>query len=837
VGKVRWALIAAVAAYGGFTSAMGLVGWRQGGAARSAGYVVVAAVVCVAVLVLWTDRDHDGQLRHGLLAFVLAGLAVAVPLAMLHGHWLSTWQRVALSVVAGVVAVAVASTNWVRPSLRVLGSITVGLVLLLVVQIGREAAPSEAAMRETARTEHEREALEAPRAGREAKIAAARTETLGALQTQLDSGGATSALVTAASVVAADLGANRAVDRIGTDRAAFDRQFPTSPTRADANLRDALDAAISADVEAPTPAAVEASITNVCVIARHEATPPGNVKCLGSSNDVLTVAIAEMRLELATYRNAVLARPEDAKAVTQATNDLAAAQADVASGDSVSVVGALQAGGNALIASLPWEHHDPPLEAQTFGWTLLLLAVVIGWRAVERRSAQTMPGPVSVDLQAASYGKQDDAATPPELKAAQTSAFRAAVLVNVREPSTAPGTDALTAVTNLGELGGAAGTALASIATALKAIVAKPGGYTVHGEVIPSVGGNPNQWRVLTRVNDAWTDEQVAVATLHGATSCLACRAAGYWAAAVILSRSVRVPDWATWSAATADSLALYHETATDNLAELERAVKMAPTSGVLLVRLAGQYDLAERTLEALTLYARAVTTHPRYLVARYRLAVSAGSLGADGSVWAAAPAHQQRRVALELSRACHRLGNVDLVRAVTALAQHPAADPDEIQAAFRALTRELYQSIENDVRWPDLLAQSFRRRERSIAWQWLWRRSKTTGPAAYWRWLARSARLVSVEPAGSPPQLEAVEAQAKKENSSWQLSYNVACYYARNGRPDAALGWLETALERPASYQLTGWAERDPDLAAIRHTPRFEWVMSQVDAPQKGAT
>ena len=60
--------------------------------------------------------------------------------------------------------------------------------------------------------------------------------------------------------------------------------------------------------------------------------------------------------------------------------------------------------------------------------------------------------------------------------------------------------------------------------------------------------------------------------------------------------------------------------------------------------------------------------------------------------------------------------------------------------------------------------------------------------------------------------------AVASDARSRANASYNLACYYARNGRADQALPLLREAFEGNA--QLREWAGRDSDLDPIRESP-----------------
>jgi hypothetical protein len=96
-------------------------------------------------------------------------------------------------------------------------------------------------------------------------------------------------------------------------------------------------------------------------------------------------------------------------------------------------------------------------------------------------------------------------------------------------------------------------------------------------------------------------------------------------------------------------------------------------------------------------------------------------------------------------------------------------------------------------------------------------------------------------------PDVAKVAKLAKSHDSKWELSYNLACYYSwlatpAQDHPDASLQervgesltWLETALEKPGSGEITcNWLKADPDLDTIRDERRFTWILEQISERQ----
>ena len=176
----------------------------------------------------------------------------------------------------------------------------------------------------------------------------------------------------------------------------------------------------------------------------------------------------------------------------------------------------------------------------------------------------------------------------------------------------------------------------------------------INADVLGPADGRV-RWQVLVRITSKSTGQQVDVVTVGADTATSACRAAGYTTAALVLARSSRVAEWARWDKATAEAWAAYDQPQDVPLPELEAAVRRAPNSGLLLQRLAQAYDMQGRFREALSLYARAVSAHPRYPAARYRLAISLCLLADKEQVerqWQRVPVSERQRITGQLKRA-----------------------------------------------------------------------------------------------------------------------------------------------------------------------------------------
>lgn len=628
---------------------------------------------------------------------------------------------------------------------------------------------------------------------------------------------------------------------------------------------DQLTAAGPSAVAPPTAAASEATwaaIEVACGLAEANTTagdcdvtpPAASADAAPSGTGTLPVATATARLRLAEYRQNVLGRPEDA-IETQAASAALAGAIGALSGEPpepASVLDALAAGGDAIAGSL---FGDPPILIATVGWVVLAFAALMFWRLTARRSFAELPGPVTISLNAGSLRT----ASEPEARVADTAqraAFRVAVLRNVSEPGALPGAAAIQTLTDLAELPGL-NNWFAPVVNAVKSILAIPRGFKVSADVVaPEAPGG--QWIVLVRVSDLDSGREIAVSTQTGDSDIKACRSAGYWAAAVVLGRSSRIPSWAGWDSPTSTALALYDEPESTP-AGYTRALAKAPSSGVLLQKLAAAYDLAGDLLDSVSMSARAVAAHPRYHVARYRLAGGINMLADSPQVWTSASPATRKRLLGQLTRALGAIrvapGELADIARTTQESGDPAppASAEKLTTWFHAIARGMFDRYRRDLTLRGIVGRSLRRSERDIWWSWqIFGRGSIRSVSL---WTVRSALLIcdadsAAKAAADAPgaadaadqrrhdrDLDRVCRRAHRPSSHFQLSYNLACYYARRGVVNVALTWLETSLERANSWQITdGWLDVDPDLAPVRTTARYAWVAGQVrSTPDEG--
>ena len=850
--------------------------------------VVLATVAALAVIkAIGPAADAEQALGLAVVAAVILAAAVTVMMAVTRAP--PAWIRVTFSLIAFVLALFFASTNWTRRNLRLTAAMAVVLIGFIVLDIGRNAlADRENAAARTELWQAEKTTQELSDQQRvqgtsradntlSALSAAARQLRADEVTTQEPIRGQ---LADAADSIASGLAAGNISDATTSMRQFKEllAAIPASPAATE--LDAAADAAVAANTSPPVVVDdVTSAIARACWAAGLRPDAPSQDQTGGSTRtpscrpestpDSLEVAMATMRLRLAQFRAAVLNRAEDGAAVTAAQDQLSDTQGGApTTPPEISFADAISAGAQTAVDQLPGQ-TDPLLVLQLIGWLVLGVLLLGFWRLVERRSGQQQPGPVTIQFTSANTAsttatvKPTHSGTTTSATAAaggsstpvtatdssdsavttdpdaQKAVFRSALLLNLTEPGAVPGANALQSLTDLAELPGVSKTWITPIVTALKTALSPSLGYTAIGEVVPpEIAGG--MWIVVVRVVDDSTGSQVDVASFGALSDVRACRAAGYWAATVILGRSTRIPGWARWDIGTADALAAYQDSNLDETtSELEKAVALAPSSGILLQTLAARYDLAGRHLTALSLSARAVAAHPRYPIARYRLAASTGILAGNTDVlWVGASFAERQRVAAQLGRACKLIGLAKIDKGlVERIRELPSADQVEASETFRTTATCLYRLLRRDTGYWTIPFRALRRSERGAWWPAGVAKFGATGPRLRARRLVQSALLLY---GATPKEIRKARDAAGKPDSLWQLSYNLSCYHCGRAKMssgainpaevDEALDWLETALERPASGQMAGkWLDVDPDLQLIRQTARFRWIQDQL--------
>jgi hypothetical protein len=532
----------------------------------------------------------------------------------------------------------------------------------------------------------------------------------------------------------------------------------------------------------------------------------------------------------------------------------------------------LSRGADAIVESLPGFHGDDlPVALEAAGWIVLLIIALLFYRYLEIRSGRLGVGPVEI---VEFSGGEDDKSK---------SRFRTYLLQNVAEPSAVPGGKALDPLTDLLDASSELSSspvmkALQAIARAVKAAITPPLGYAVSAAYQPGEEGAADDHLVFLRVQDRRTKQTLASTTVQGRTEDEALQCAGFWTAGWIVNKSVVTPRWTSWSETTSKALAAYTSRKAP-LDQLELAINQAPWSGLLSVRLGERYDLEGEHRKAFELYVRASTLYPRFLVARYRAAVSLSLLASDPEkLWASAPESELQTLVASFMRYWQETMGTAFPADEARVLEFPfdaTTTPERVTAILAGAACRQLEAMKPMTGWWFASSNAFRRRERS-AWlrtalptrgTYLDRKRRrligdtcaalarlrlavpepsddedtiarllgTPRPTARERALLDELLNQRV-PAAAAADATAVELEGKARHvpSAWQVVYNLACYWAVRGRRDRALDLLDEALNQPNSTQVDRWLERDPDLANLTNEPRFRRLVARL--PQKGS-
>ena len=560
------------------------------------------------------------------------------------------------------------------------------------------------------------------------------------------------------------------------------------------------------------------------------------------------ISDATAQAQLATAQAVLKQRSDDAakKAATAAETDYLAAVQQKAVRPSVTE--GFSAGGRAVADEIRGMPGPPiPFDLGTTGWIVVAALGLVLYRRLERRVGR---GELLLN-QVTSSGGDDDTAT--------RERFRTYLSRNIPEPSAIPGaTSPLAPITDL--LNSAAATPATWIAKALDAVakaLKEPRGAAVSVAVLEDAkaantgtaktdtagaagveraGAEPEpvQALVVVRVSPPGASQQ-SQRTFGAPTLDEALRIGAYWAAAVLIERSKRAPHWAVWKPEACHALATYYAEA-DNakappLNKMQEAVAIAPHSGLLLMELANRYaledNLEDNMVEAFAASLRAASLYPRWPVAKYRMAVTAVMLAADGvSQWNSADDATRAAVCAALRRGKLEEGPT-LATSLTTVA------PAEQRLALCRFAQVHLAEARKQVGYGRLWRGVLRTNERSY-WVSLLQTRQHIAFRTQFDLLARSAEVMASiraqpgEPI-SPPTDPAVD----EEGLSWQLAYNLACMHTQRAlypfvdqgvEVTTALELLELAVTRPGGEQLTtDWLEADPDLRPLREEPRFQ--------------
>ena len=767
------------------------------------GFVVVATLA----LVTWRlmARRNSADVHSGMATAALALVAVAVPASSAlwwNGAtaWAFWWTVGVAALTAGV-----ASTEWLRTSLRWFALLALVALGGLLLRLGSQQMVDVRCGQMHALAAQVG-ALQ-PQKGKALELATATSsKARAALKQSVQTGGSAPGLLAPAQGVVAALSSEDSA-ALTAAIAQVDAVYrPNTATRADTILVANVDKAAAA-------ARAVAALRNVdepTMVASLESQTCGATRRL-----VTDVELTQARSATAEYRNSIkpseVTKTEAKKsaAAADAATERAARGEDDEGTDLVSLLehGAIVAGS----AALAWLPGSP--EAGNWFWVVLAVLLLGGWWLVERRSASTVAGPVKITFNGADVGDADKGTEPD--KQAQEATFVTALTKNLRQPGPTPGSQATSPLTDLEGVVTAAGPGkvLTAILTVVKSVFSAPCGSTVTAQLMRPLPG-AETWRLFVVVADAATSRTFASKELADESAGDVCRVAGYWAAATVLSASPRVPQWARWSPATAHAFAAYDTANEPTIDALRTALHEAPASSLVLHKLADRLSLDEKYADAVGLYARAVVVDPTDLTSLYRLAATLATLSRNEAPWAALTYSRRAATCAALNRAAERLGLSETL--------DPDRAPPQHKADVKDLASALFKHLHDRLRLRSVALRSFSRDQREAI----------GSVSAVLNKYGRSARSrASVKAAGLSvgafdPATEALnetKTYANDPRSGWQVGYNLACHYASTEQAEDAIWWLEVALNRPGVEALGGaWLAKDPDLDSLRSHPRY---------------
>jgi hypothetical protein len=356
-------------------------------------------------------------------------------------------------------------------------------------------------------------------------------------------------------------------------------------------------------------------------------------------------------------------------------------------------------------------------------------------------------------------------------------------------------------------------------------------------------------------------------------------RAAGYWAAGWILSNCKLVPSWSAWPAAAGPSLGRFRaqvenspETLNDlttrhararriaaidrGIVDLESARAAGPSSGVVLTQLAEELEFKNDFVNALEVNLEVVRLYPRYYVARYRAAVGLSMLVSSGTrLWDEALRSPDQQYLRILSLLDEIAAGGDGAREISKDLQEQTSVPESLDARRELIERISVLSavqLRSGRRLANILVMTFMALRKDERRFWL---SKLRHPYLIRRNLGSAlpsiARVAGHGPGGATargravpamagfferPDLDTVRGWARSRNTSAQVLYNLACYFAlvpeahedpentkryvAAAAPDLnrAVELLERTQTHPYAEQIhASWMQRDPDLEWLR--------------------
>jgi hypothetical protein len=641
------------------------------------------------------------------------------------------------------------------------------------------------------------------------------------------------------------------------------RAIPSGSVAADVrrNARRAINAlCIDAGGVRPKP---PSRIVRTCRLA--EGGTPKDQGVLRLEGAEATKQVADLEVTVATGA----ALPAAKTRARHAEADLDAIRAARADEEpTASIADVVRAGGEALVRRVPGVASGPnDVVLETAGWVLLAVLALLWYRALEIRGSRHGIGPVSIEP---GDSLKDDEDRP------TVGAFTVAVLQNVPEPGSTPGSQTQTTVTDIIAAAPDPTEVLKKAFEAVLSVIRPSARYRVVVDYLELSGSAPMRHVGVARIFDARTGYSLDTVREADDSKVKALRATAYATAGWILSKSDRVPSWGAWSRDSSRALSVYMEStlrppppsseAAKRQASVDRARALAngapqvdeeplvhelraaqvqaPRSGVLTVLAAHELDNAGLHAEALELYVRAALVHRRYLAARYRAAVGLSILTSKpDQYWWSISTGTRESVVYGLRRLDHEL-DLGMAPDLDALAsrQQPAADPhdgrdpgeavDHWARAAAAVAVSHLENLDDSYSLLAVLVNALRRDERVFWWKLL----RSFGRRQDRLMIRVACHGLEARRKGSKGHGPDMDAEHKACRGCGRAMYNLACWYMNQNTPSpahdrVALELLEDARDQPDGRDLhRKWLEQDPDLEPLGSSPRFQALMGSLN-------
>ncbi len=512
-----------------------------------------------------------------------------------------------------------------------------------------------------------------------------------------------------------------------------------------------------------------------------------------------------------------------------------------------------------------------------WGWLVLAIGAIVGYRLLEVANDRRSPGPVAISAGEAIEGAEAKTQAATALVRSHLTA------ANLQEPSPLPGGEAVSSISASSEATGFENAVVRYVVNLLQTtafprrgvdlvVTAQPAesGLTPKQSADRNENGSPVEpYRLMVKAtrksrnglvfSHPFTDQSLEEVT----------HAAAYFAAERLLDAGWTTPPWLVWSSQDGSALRAYQEVMIEKQSprsvhgrpggqagssggdrvrtargRLETAVRSSPGTGAALVALSHEAALEGDLVASVHYLLLARNRHDRFVTASYRLGVTLSMLASDLDSFVT---WDRAKCALHPDSETEnkRLAWENDWAGVNDLLDCPTGDG----VAITSITRKalLLRSIEElswvarSVHRPLILGRACRQAEREY-WLSLYRspRRRSGLRAAAESARALAARRLALLNGGSPDTLARRLRQCDEDHSKavhhsrddWLVRYNAACYEAARVEralaeddSETAKGCAREAFDhlRRARFARNGqqlsieWALADPDLVPLR--------------------